>query len=106
MQAERPLKLPVQVQTSVMAEGSGRRDPEALAATVATQRRSLVEVARAVARVEDELAATLDAIARRDADRRDELHAHAAAARRYAEAERRAAEHWEQDPQAPGAAQR
>ncbi|HET6865604.1 MAG TPA: hypothetical protein VFH80_06760 [Solirubrobacteraceae bacterium] len=68
---------------------------ERFAATAATLRRQLAALAFEVARVEDDLAATLDRLAKRDPDRADELHERAEAARRYAEFERETARRYD-----------
>ena len=67
---------------------------ERLAATTDALRELTATLALEVARVEDELAATFDRIARRAVSRADHLQAQAAAARRFAETEREAARHF------------
>ncbi len=72
------------------SERRGERH-EAFVATTAALRQRVATLALGVARVEEELAVTLDRLAERDVGRADELHGRAAAARRYAEIERETA---------------
>lgn len=73
-----------------VAEAREQREAT-LAATTAALRQQLVDLAHQVAIVEDGLAATFDRQAQSDVAHADELHAHAIAARRYAEHEREVA---------------